>query len=60
MKDLQADKGDQISKEASINDFIIRGSSDFFGEIIIRFVMFFGPSLNGVPRQKIFGEMVDI
>ena len=47
MKDLQPDKaGDQISKEATINDFIKRGSSDFFGEIIIRFVMFFTLSVS--------------
>ena len=52
MKDLQADKGDQISKEASINDFIIRGSSDFFGEIIIRFVMFFSLCVSMVSLGK--------
>ena len=47
MKDLQPDKaGDQISKEATINDFIKRGSSDFFGKIIIRFVMFFTLSVS--------------
>ena len=53
MKDLLPDiKVDQISKEAPINDFIKRGSSDFFGEIIIRFVMFFSLCLNGVSWQK--------
>ena len=53
MKDLLPDiKVDQISKEAPINDFIKRGSSDFFGEIIIRFVMFFSLSVSMVSLGK--------